>query len=260
VLPNAAAAATNAQAARLASSIGHYLGNAGITLGQLRYHDLPASVRARYAPNGQVNVGSSDPCGPLAQLFTSSSFPSAGVHLFVADVLVQPSSSGSSAFQIAGVDGSIPGPSGYPGTLASGAIVGLESFGFEKFAGACAGTGSPDLTSCGTDWVAYFAAHEMGHWLGLFHTTEQDGTLFDPLADTPRCACQACANTPTKVAGCAETKGSQATTDMTNDLCLSGGSCGGGRNLMFWLFDDAISTGELTPEQGAVMRLNPAVQ
>jgi len=31
------------------------------------------------------------------------------------------------------------------------------------------------------------AAHEMGHWLGLFHTTEANGTSFDPLSDTPQC-------------------------------------------------------------------------
>ena len=32
------------------------------------------------------------------------------------------------------------------------------------------------------------AAHEMGHWLGLFHTTEANGTSFDPLSDTAQCA------------------------------------------------------------------------
>lgn len=30
-------------------------------------------------------------------------------------------------------------------------------------------------------------AHEMGHFLGLFHTTELDGSEADPLDDTPRC-------------------------------------------------------------------------
>ncbi len=30
-------------------------------------------------------------------------------------------------------------------------------------------------------------AHEMGHWLGLFHTTEASGASFDPLSDTAQC-------------------------------------------------------------------------
>ena len=30
-------------------------------------------------------------------------------------------------------------------------------------------------------------AHEMGHWLGLFHTTEATGAYFDPLSDTAQC-------------------------------------------------------------------------
>ena len=32
------------------------------------------------------------------------------------------------------------------------------------------------------------AEHEMGHWLGLFHTTEANGTSFDPLSDTAQCS------------------------------------------------------------------------
>jgi hypothetical protein len=32
------------------------------------------------------------------------------------------------------------------------------------------------------------AAHEMGHLLGLFHTSERGGTSFDILSDTPECA------------------------------------------------------------------------
>ena len=27
-------------------------------------------------------------------------------------------------------------------------------------------------------------AHELGHYLGLYHTVEQDGTTFDPIEDT----------------------------------------------------------------------------
>ena len=32
------------------------------------------------------------------------------------------------------------------------------------------------------------AAHEMGHWLGLSHTTEANGAFFDPLSDTAQCS------------------------------------------------------------------------
>ena len=31
------------------------------------------------------------------------------------------------------------------------------------------------------------AAHEMGHQLGLFHTTESGGTVFDIISDTAEC-------------------------------------------------------------------------
>lgn len=36
-------------------------------------------------------------------------------------------------------------------------------------------------------YLAETAMHEIGHMLGLFHTTEAAGDLFDPIADTPTC-------------------------------------------------------------------------
>ncbi len=36
--------------------------------------------------------------------------------------------------------------------------------------------------------------------------------------------------------------------------------CGGADNLMFWLVDPTHSAGALSPEQGEVMRSNPAVR
>jgi hypothetical protein len=30
-------------------------------------------------------------------------------------------------------------------------------------------------------------AHEVGHFLGLFHTSETDGSSYEPLSDTPVC-------------------------------------------------------------------------
>jgi hypothetical protein len=38
-----------------------------------------------------------------------------------------------------------------------------------------------------TDAMATTIAHEMGHYLGLYHTSESDGSLHDPIDDTPEC-------------------------------------------------------------------------
>ena len=60
------------------------------------------------------------------------------------------------------------------------------------------------------------AAHEMGHQLGLFHTTETDGTLFDILTDTAECL--------------------NSTKDFDRNGKMSAEECEGygGENLMFW--------------------------
>jgi hypothetical protein len=44
-------------------------------------------------------------------------------------------------------------------------------------------TGHIDLAG-----LAATCAHEMGHYLGLYHTSERDGMLHDPIPDTPECS------------------------------------------------------------------------
>ncbi len=39
------------------------------------------------------------------------------------------------------------------------------------------------------DRVVNTMAHEGGHYLGLFHTTEAEATLFDPLDAPPAASC-----------------------------------------------------------------------
>jgi hypothetical protein len=243
-LPTAAAAAAHPQTARWARSLAGYLARAGICLGAVTFHDLPQWVKDRWAAGGAVDVTDSSPCGDVQQLFTTAIVPSRAVHLFLADEVT--ATDGVDQFSVVGMTGSIPGPSGFPGTIYGGAVVGL--FG-EFGAGSCGGAG-PSF-ACGTDRLAYVTAHEIGHWLGLFHTTEMGGEFFDPLSDTPRCPCSSCGS------GC-----NTANALVTTGRCAAGagGACGGARNLMFWAFDPARSAGELSRDQGQVARLNPAVR
>jgi hypothetical protein len=144
------------------------------------------------------------------------------------------------------VDGTIPGPSGFGGTVKGGAAVSIADLA----AGTCETSFSP--AQCGADSVAYIAAHEGGHWLGLYHTSEQDGETFDPLADTAACKCQACVPAA-QVPQCG------ASTVVLGANCSQGTQvCGAASNLMFWLLD-ANSHGLVSPQQGTIMRLDPAV-
>ncbi len=220
------------------------LARLGVCLGTVRVYDVPQWAKDRWY---SVNIDMDKPCDPQAQLFTLAQ-PVNAVHLFFTDELVTtaPLPPGSI---LAGIDGTIPGPSLVPGIVNSGAAVAI---GADLESGTCGG--SINTASCGADYLAYVSAHETGHWLGLYHTTETDGSAFDPLRDTPACPCRSCAGA--NVSKC----GGASPPNLTADLCTgANATCGGAQNLMFWILDDAIATGAVSPEQGTVARYNPAV-
>ena len=77
-------------------------------------------------------------------------------------------------------------------------------------------------------------AHELGHQLGLFHTTERDGTSSSPV---------------TTIAPCALAPGEE---ESDPELCPDGG------NLMFWTSGGQPQT-SLNVDQDEVLDRNPIV-
>ena len=250
----AATAAASAAVTRMRQTLATYLGRAGIAVGTVRFVDLPDAVKVRYRT---VDVDDLSVCGDVPTLLRMSG---SGVELplFLANRLV----SQAGGYTVVGQDGTIPGPASVGGTLASGAVVSIENLTYELPAGSCQGAIS--LDHCGADEVAYIVAHETGHYLGLYHVTEAVGTLFDPVVDTPTCACSLCApvsQRPNCYAG-SFTSSTYAVTvaDCVKQVADPASPCGGGDNLMFWLIDPARSTGTLTAQQGSILRANPAVR
>ncbi|MEM1348241.1 MAG: M43 family zinc metalloprotease, partial [Myxococcota bacterium] len=112
-----------------------------------------------------------------------------------------------------GVSGGIPGAAGLHGTNGSGLVFSTASLG-------------TDNATLGQTF-----AHELGHFLGLRHTTEHLGRAHDPITDTPEC--------------------------LSPDF---GYLCEDARNFMF-----AFSLGggeqiQSTPGQAYVLRRNPLVK
>lgn len=241
----AAQAVNDAGMKRLFTSAATYLGRAGLCLGTVTFHDLPDWARNRFA---LTSYDDTKACDETAQLFRLALTQDSGVHLFFVDELVDANST-SQTTTLLGLDGAIPGPSGLPGSPTSGAIVPIGGV-----TSGCSGSG-PNLATCEADLMAYVTSHEAGHWLGLFHTTESPGTFFDPLADTGECPCNKCA------ASASQSKcGQDPNIQLTTTQCNKASVCTGGDNLMFWLVTPGASAGNLTSQQGEVIRLNPAVE
>jgi hypothetical protein len=238
----AANANSDSSVKRMVQSFQGLLAQAGITA-NVTFYDVSASARARFGTN--LSVTNTGPCEEMNQMFTLSSANGGNVmNLFFVQGLQSSDSTGS--LFVVGVDGTIPGPSSFNGTVQSGAVVSIA----DLYAGRTFCTGGLDVR-CGADEVAYVAAHETGHFLGLFHTTEKEGDLFDPITDTPKCPCLTCAST-TDRPRC----GTSNPPNMLASSCVSAPSCGGGDNLMFWLLAPGAN---LSPQQAQVMRLNPLV-
>jgi hypothetical protein len=232
---------------RMVATLGQIFAQAGIVIGNVRYALLPADVRATYATG--VDIDQSGACGPLSQLLKSAE---AGDTLNVFFVSAFHATGQQSGAKVVGIDGTIPGPATIGGTVASGAAVTTQDLRFGTGTADCSG---PLNLQCGADTTAYIIAHEAGHYLGLYHVTEADGALFDPLGDTATCLCSLCR---APLSAQCTTSGAHR---MSAAECTRGATeCGGGENLMFWVLDTQRSLGSLSAQQQSIIRANPLVQ
>jgi len=236
---------------RMVSTLKGIYAAAGITITGPTYNDLPQSVQDAYATG--VNVDLEGACSPLAQLLKNA-LSGNTLNIFLVSRLT------SSDGNVVGIDGTIPGPASIGGTVASGAAVSVEDLRSGSGNDTFCPTGAPRFLNaqdngCGADNVAYAIAHEAGHFMGPYHTTESSGLAFDPLQDTDPCPCSRCANLQGEV--CSQTAVNAH--QMDGSECSSPAArCGGADNLMFWSLGREAA-GVLKEEQKQVMLTNPLV-
>lgn len=138
----------------------------GIELGSFTYTDIDESYR--------IIEGFEGPDSDLGRLFAESRVArSNALNLFFVGELLQGGPFGEFGL-VLGIAGGIPGPALLQGTSRSGVAVALDSHDLGQVPAS----------------VVTTMAHEMGHFLGLFHTSEIDlgfgQQLHDPLDDTPQ--------------------------------------------------------------------------
>jgi hypothetical protein len=114
-----------------------------------------------------------DGSGPASALTVAAKALRSGRGNTIHLVLVR-SLSDSSGGMVAGYSLGLPGP--YERNRPNAAVM-VATAPFE----------SPSAGGVDISALAVTCAHEIGHYLGLYHTSERDGQLHDPIPDTPEC-------------------------------------------------------------------------
>jgi len=160
----AATAATDTNFQKTLADVNTVYAQVGLKLGRITYNDIEGDFNVI---ENVIGAGS-DLAGLFAQ---SANAPQDAVNVFFVEDLLT-GAAGSQGFGILlGVSGGIPGPAGLMGTGRSGVVLALKR-----------------SAQAPTPLYKVFS-HEVGHFLGLYHTSEQNfgggQQIHDQLPDTP---------------------------------------------------------------------------
>ncbi len=210
---NASNASSNTKMRASLARLDTILMQAGVRLGTVSYFDITGPDATAYRVIDSTDGADSE----LANLFRLSAGRSGNsLDIF----FVRSINADGGAFGALGVAGGIPGPVGMHGTAHSGVAA--------AFADGVVGSGA-----AGGQVVGQILAHEIGHYVGLFHSTERArpcGAGEDPTADM-----------------CAPFGGGDQLADT---------SYGDMRNLMYWSIVGGGTNTALTNGQGHVYRMS----
>jgi hypothetical protein len=193
---------------------------AGIFLGDVRHVPVPGALpeRGTPLPEAEVSAGFRE---LISQYHVLPELPellrlSAGAANAALDVFfVATIDDASGGADVGGMSGGTPSAFGMHGTTGSGIVIAAQKL----------------IDAGDAAQLGHNLAHELGHALGLFHTTELDGLVYEPLDDTPACP----------IARDQDGSGTLSATECAAD---------GGDNLMFPTSD---AGSQLTAEQARVL-------
>lgn len=169
----AAQASVDPDMQAVVAQFGAIYSQAGIEVGAVRFQDVTGSDARAY----QILRSESD----LSELVSLSQLPAGGyTEALSVNVFFVRSMQLDGVGDAIGVSQGLPGAAGLHGTPSSGVVFTSEYIGqlFQDYDGAIID---------GNEFTGLIMAHEVGHYLGLFHTSEQYGQGFDPIRDTPEC-------------------------------------------------------------------------
>lgn len=185
----------------IVSGLGDLWSDLGLGLGTVRYSDFSGDVAGSTTIEGYEEFGN----------LLRTTEDTAELTFF----LVQDIDLGDGA-SILGLSGGPPGVAGHGGTSKSGVVINVAN-----------AVASPEQ-------VSLIMAHEGGHFLGLFHPTENDLSGQDPLGDTPVCS------------------------DSDGDGSLTSAECAGsGSENVMWPTAQVGTATSFSGDQGWVVARNP---